>query len=59
MPAAKVDVRNGSPTPDAVAGLDEAVRAGRDSWSGGAAQPLKETHGRLAALGVLPDIGPH
>ncbi|MHC4391189.1 MAG: peptidoglycan-binding domain-containing protein [Planctomycetota bacterium] len=57
--AAKVDVRRDRPDETAMKNLDESVRAGKDSWGGGPATPLREAHARLTTLDVLPDIGPH
>ncbi|MCA8924738.1 MAG: hypothetical protein KDD82_23190 [Planctomycetes bacterium] len=51
--AAKTDVREDMPSPDAITGLHEAVQRGHDSWGDRPAVPLQRTYTVLRDLGLL------
>jgi hypothetical protein len=64
--AAKVDIRDDSPTAQEIAGMDDAVRTGKSAWGWGAtagnAAPISAIHAVYQDLndsGKLPDVGEH
>jgi len=64
--AAKVDIRDDSPSAEEVAGMDDAIRTGKSAWgwgsSPGNATPVSAIHAvyqELGDKGKLPDVGEH